>query len=100
MSMPMSMPMSERMVLIEPGLGENLLIQAQEESHLDGVRPLGGQIELCAPMSGHLVRHGFGKNIRERAARRPQDGFGLLAEWNIDERSSQKFHHEFAHAVR
>src|SRR6476620_2599477 len=92
--------MSERMVLIEPGLGEDLLIEAQEKPHLDGIAAFDGQIELRAPMAGDFVRHRLGENIRERAARGPQYRLRLVPKRQIDQWPAQKFDHEFAHALR
>src|SRR5919108_5843834 len=72
---------AERMVLVRPRLAERLSAVAQEHPHLDRLRAVDRQIELRAPVTGHVVGHGLGVDIGERAARRPQYRFGRDAEW-------------------
>src|ERR1700746_3576896 len=89
---------SKRVILIEPGLAQRLLARAQKEPHFDGIGTVYCKIELGAPVARHIVRHGFGEDVRESTARRPQSGLGLHAKREGLQRRAQKFDHEFAHA--
>src|ERR1700730_11831198 len=50
-------------------------------------------------MTRHVVRHGFGKNVRKGPARGPEHGLWLHAKGQSLERRAFEFDHEFAHAL-
>ena len=93
-------PHSGRMILVEPGLAQHLVALAEVAAHLHRVRAGGGEIELRAPMAGHVVGHRLGQDIGEAPARGRQDRLRDHALWQPGQRLAHELHHEFAHALR
>src|SRR5262245_33371903 len=77
---------SKRMILVEPGFTQSFGTRPQIQPHFDGIGTGYREIELGAPVAGHIVRHGLGKNIRKGAARGPKNRLRLHAEGQGRER--------------
>ena len=62
----------QRVVLVEPGLAQDLVAVAQVAAHLDRIGAVDREVELGAPVAGHVVRHRLGRRCRRTRRARPR----------------------------